>query len=119
MVSIYAENIDFSNPISFDGSAVEGNIEDTASNLPSIVARLSRSASNIIDLYSTQAVDLCKAQQTNVKLSEKRKLSTRPTAPRCRSLPRSSRSVKNDRRRWRIVDKFLQLGTRSVFRYLS
>ena len=50
MVSIYAENIDLSNPISFGGSAVEGNIEDTASNLPSIVARLNRSASNIIDL---------------------------------------------------------------------
>ena len=36
MVSIYAENIDLANPVSFDGSAVEGNIEDTASNLPRI-----------------------------------------------------------------------------------
>lgn len=77
MVSIYAENIDLANPVSFDGSAVEGNIEDTASNLPRIAERLNRSASNILDLYSmellhsTQAVDLRKAQQTNVKLSEK------------------------------------------------
>ena len=77
MVSIYAENIDFANPVSFDGSSVEGNIEDTASNLPRIAERLNRSASNILDLYSMellhsmQAVDLRKAQQTNVKLSEK------------------------------------------------
>lgn len=77
MVSIYAENIDLANPVSFDGSAVEGNIEDTASNLPRIAERLNRSASNIIDLYSmellhsTQAVDLRKAQQSNVKLSDK------------------------------------------------
>ncbi|MGN1150200.1 MAG: aromatic amino acid lyase [Sutterella sp.] len=77
MVSIYAENIDLANPVSFDGSAVEGNIEDTASNLPRIAERLNRSASNIIDLYSmellhsTQAVDLRKARQSNVKLSDK------------------------------------------------
>ena len=76
MVSIYAENIDLANPVSFDGSAVEGNIEDTASNLPRIAERLNRSATNILDLYSmellhsTQAVDLRRQQQDNVKLSD-------------------------------------------------
>lgn len=77
MVSVYAENLDLANPVSFDGSPVEGNIEDTASNLPRIAERLNRSASNILDLYSmellhsTQAVDLRRQQQTNVKLSPK------------------------------------------------
>lgn len=77
MVSIYAENVDLANPVSMDGSAVEGDIEDTASNLPRIAERLNRSASNILDLYSmemlhsTQAVDLRKTQQNNVKLSVK------------------------------------------------
>lgn len=77
MVSIYAENVDLANPVSMDGSPVEGNIEDTASNLPRIAERLKRSADNIIDLYSmellhsTQAIDLRRAQQDNVKLSPK------------------------------------------------
>ena len=77
MVSIYAENVDLANPVSMDGSPVEGNIEDTASNLPRIAERLNRSADNIIDLYSmellhsTQAIDLRRAQQDNVKLSPK------------------------------------------------
>ena len=77
MVSVYAENVDLANPVSMDGSAVEGDIEDTGSNLPSIAERLNRSASNILDLYSmellhaSQAVDLRKTQQTNVKLSDK------------------------------------------------
>ena len=77
MVSVYAENVDLANPVSMDGSAVEGDIEDTGSNLPRIAERLNRSASNILDLYSmellhaSQAVDLRKTQQTNVKLSDK------------------------------------------------
>ena len=77
MVSIYAENVDLANPVSMDGSPVEGNIEDTASNLPRIAERLNRSADNIIDLYSmellhsTQAIGLRRAQQDNVKLSPK------------------------------------------------
>lgn len=77
MVSIYAENADLANPVSMDGSPVEGNIEDTASNLPRIAERLQRASSNIIDLYSmellhaTQAIDLRRAQQDGVKLSPK------------------------------------------------
>ncbi len=77
MVSVYAENVDLANPVSMDGSAVEGNIEDTASNLPRIAERLNRSAKNIIDLYSmellhaTQAIDLRKETNPNVKLSAK------------------------------------------------
>ncbi len=75
MVSIYAENVDLANPVSLDGSPVEGNIEDTASNLPRIAERLKRASSNMIDLFSmemlhsTQAVDLRRLQQDNVKLS--------------------------------------------------
>lgn len=75
--SVYAENVDLANPVSMDGSAVEGDIEDTGSNLPRIAERLNRSASNILDLYSmellhaSQAADLRKTQQTNVKLSDK------------------------------------------------
>lgn len=34
LVSIYAENIDLANPVSLDSFPVEGNIEDSASNLP-------------------------------------------------------------------------------------
>lgn len=66
--SVYAENVDLANPVSMDGSAVEGDIEDTGSN---------RSASNILDLYSmellhtSQAEDLRKTLQTNGKLSGK------------------------------------------------
>ena len=51
MFSVYAENVDLANPVSMDGSAVEGDIEDTGSNLPRIAERLNRSASNILDLY--------------------------------------------------------------------
>ena len=75
MVSIYAENVDLANPVSLDGSPVEGNIEDTASNLPRIAERLKRASNNMIDLFSmemlhsTQAVDLRRLQQDNVKLS--------------------------------------------------
>lgn len=77
MVSIYAENVDLANPVSMDGSPVEGNIEDTASNLPRIAERLQRASSNIIDLYAmellhaTQAIDLRRAQQDGMKLSPK------------------------------------------------
>lgn len=76
MVSVYAENVDLANPVSMDGSAVEGNIEDTASNLPRIAERLKRASTNIIDLYSmellhsTQAIDLRRMQQNNVKLAK-------------------------------------------------
>lgn len=74
MVSIYAENVDLANPVSLDGAAVEGNIEDSASNLPRVAERLNRAAENMIALYSmellhaAQAVDLRKEQQ-EVKLA--------------------------------------------------
>lgn len=77
MVSIYAENVELANPVSLASTPVEGNIEDSASNLPRVADRLARSATNIIDLYAmemlhnTQAIDLRKMKQTNVRLSEK------------------------------------------------
>ena len=77
MVSIYAENIELANPISMHGTPVEGNIEDSASNLPRVAERLKRASNNIFDLYSmellhnTQAIDLRKMKQDNVKLSDK------------------------------------------------
>lgn len=77
MVSIYTENVDLANPVSMDGSPVEGNIEDTSSNLPRIAERLKQASDNIIDLYSmellhaTQAIDLRKAKNANVVLSLK------------------------------------------------
>lgn len=77
MVSIYAENIELANPISMHGTPVEGNIEDSASNLPCVAERLKRASNNMFDLYSmellhnTQAIDLRKMKQDNVKLSDK------------------------------------------------
>lgn len=77
MVSIYAENIELANPISMHGTPVEGNIEDSASNLPRVAERLKRASNNMFDLYSmellhnTQAIDLRKMKQNNVKLSDK------------------------------------------------
>lgn len=77
MVSIYAENIELANPISMHGTPVEGNIEDSASNLPRVAERLKRASNNMFDLYSmellhnTQAIDLRKMKQGNVKLSDK------------------------------------------------
>ena len=77
LFSVYAENVDLINPASMDGSTVEGDIEDTSSNLPRIAKRLNHSASNILDLYSMellhalQAEDLRKTLQTNGKLSGK------------------------------------------------
>lgn len=77
MVSIYAENIELANPISMHGTPVEGNIEDSASNLPRVAERLKRASNNMFDLYSmellhnTQAIDLRKIKQDNVKLSDK------------------------------------------------
>ena len=77
MVSIYAENIELANPISMHGTPVEGNIEDSASNLPRVAERLKRASNNMFDLYSmellhnTQAIDLRKLKQDNVKLSDK------------------------------------------------
>lgn len=77
MVSIYAENIELANPISMHGTPVEGNIEDSASNLPRVAERLKRASNNMFDQYSmellhnTQAIDLRKMKQDNVKLSDK------------------------------------------------
>lgn len=77
MVSIYTENIELANPISMHGTPVEGNIEDSASNLPRVAERLKRASNNMFDLYSmellhnTQAIDLRKMKQDNVKLSDK------------------------------------------------
>lgn len=77
MVSIYAENVELVNPVSLASTPVEGNIEDSASNLPRVANRLERSASNLIDLYAmemlhnTQAIDLRKMKRSDVKLSEK------------------------------------------------
>ncbi len=77
MVSIYAENVDLANPVSLASTPVEGNIEDSASNLPRVANRLERSASNLIDLYAmemlhnTQAIDLRKMKRSDVKLSDK------------------------------------------------
>lgn len=77
MFSVDAETVDLANPVSMNGSSVEGDIEDTGSNLPRIAERLNRSASNILDLYSmellhaSQAEDLRKTLQTNGKLSER------------------------------------------------
>lgn len=77
MVSIYAENIELANPISMHGTPVEGNIEDSASNLPRVAERLKCASNNMFDLYSmellhnTQAIDLRKMKQDNVKLSDK------------------------------------------------
>ena len=96
MFSVYAENVDLANPVSMDGSAVEGDIDDTGPNLPRIAERLNRSASNILDLYSmgllhaSQAEDLRKTLQTNGKLSGKPRRFTTPTVPK---FPSSRRIV--------------------------
>ena len=77
MVSVYAELSELANPVSMHGTPVEGNIEDTASNLPRIAERLNRAANSVIDLYSmellhaTQAIDLRKMKNPNVRLSDK------------------------------------------------
>lgn len=77
MVSIYAENVELANPVSLASTPVEGNIEDSASNLPRVANRLEKSASNLIDLYAmemlhnTQAIDLRKMKRSGVKLSDK------------------------------------------------
>ncbi len=100
LFSVYAENVDHINPVSMDGSTVEGDIEDTSSNLPRIAERLNRSASNILDLYSmellhaSQAEDLRKTLQTNGKLSGKPRRFTTPTVPR---FPSSRRIVSSRR----------------------
>ncbi len=77
MVSVYAENIELANPVSMHSTPVEGNIEDSASNLPRVAERLKRASNNLFDLYAmellhnTQAIDLRKAKQSNVKLASK------------------------------------------------
>lgn len=76
MVSIYAENLELANPVSMHGTPVEGNIEDSASNLPRVAERLDRAANNVIDLYSmellhtAQAIDLRKTKMPSLHLSE-------------------------------------------------
>ena len=96
MFSVYAENVDHANPVSMDGFAVEGDIEEMGSNLPRIAERLNHSASNILDLYSmkllhaSQAEDLRKTLQTNGKLSGKPRRFTTPTVPK---FPSSRRIV--------------------------
>lgn len=76
MVSIYAENLELANPVSMHGTPVEGNIEDSASNLPRVAERLARAANNVIDLLSmellhtTQAIDLRKMKMPSLHLSE-------------------------------------------------
>lgn len=63
LVSIYAENIDLANPVSLDSFPVEGNIEDSASNLPRAAQRLKRATDNTFLvlsmelLHNTQAAD--------------------------------------------------------------
>lgn len=100
MFSVDAETVDLANPVSMNGSSVEGDIEDTGSNLPRIAERLNRSASNILDLYSmellhaSQAEDLRKTLQTNGKLSERPWRFTTPTVPR---FPSSRRIVSSRR----------------------
>ena len=54
MFSVDAKTVDLANPMSMDGSAVEGDIENIGSNLPRIEERLNHSASNILDLYSME-----------------------------------------------------------------
>ena len=96
MFSVDAKTVDLANPVSMDGSAVEGDIENIGSNLPRIAERLNHSASNILDLYSmellhaSQSEDLRKTLQTNGKLSGKPWRFTTPTVPR---FPSSRRIV--------------------------
>ena len=56
MFSVYAENVDFANPV------MSSDIEDTGSNLPRIAERLNRSASNILDLYSMEFLHASQAE---------------------------------------------------------
>lgn len=75
LVSIYAENIDLANPVSLDSFPVEGNIEDSASNLPRAAQRLKRATDNTFLvlsmelLHNTQAADLRKMQNKYFKMS--------------------------------------------------
>ncbi len=77
MVSIHAEMLELANPVSIHSAPVEGNIEDSASNLPRAAGRLKRAAGNLIDMYamellhSAQAVDLRRMENSAVRLSEK------------------------------------------------
>lgn len=77
LISIYSENIDLANPVSLDSFPVEGNIEDSASNLPRAAMRLKQAADNTFLvlsmelLHNTQAVDLRKMKNKNFKMSDK------------------------------------------------
>ena len=97
MFSVDAENVDLIKPVSLDGSAVEGDIEDTGPNLPRIAERLNHSASNILDLYSMEFLHASQAEdlrspymQSNGKLLGKPWRFTTPTVPR---FPSSRRIV--------------------------
>ena len=75
LVSIYTENIDLANPVSLDSFPVEGNIEDSASNLPRAAQRLKQAADNTFLvlsmelLHNTQAADLRKMKNQNFQMS--------------------------------------------------
>ena len=75
LISIYSENIDLAKPISLDSFPVEGNIEDSASNLPRAAQRLKQAADNTFLvlsmelLHNTQAIDLRKKINKNFKMS--------------------------------------------------
>lgn len=75
LISIYSENIDLANPVSLDSFPVEGNIEDSASNLPRAAQRLKQSADNTFLvlsmelLHNTQAADLRKMKNKNFRMS--------------------------------------------------
>lgn len=75
LISIYSENIDLANPVSLDSFPVEGNIEDSASNLPRAAQRLKQSADNTFLvlsmelLHNTQAADLRKVKNKNFRMS--------------------------------------------------
>lgn len=100
MFSVYAENVDFANPV------MSSDIEDTGSNLPRIAERLNRSASNIPDpcsmelLHASQAEDLRKPLQTNGKLLGKPWRFTTPTVPRFPSSRRIVSSRRNSPTAW-------------------
>lgn len=75
MVSIASEVTERAHPISMYSTPVEGNIEDSASQLPRVAQRVQQSAQAILDLYamellhSTQAIDLRRQQDPKVVLS--------------------------------------------------
>lgn len=75
-VALHAENVDLANPVSLDIQPVAGGIEDTGTNLDRTAKRLRQVVENIDYIYgielmhSTQAIDLRKLQNPNLKLGE-------------------------------------------------